>query len=106
MRRFATILALAASVAFSGAQMAASTRITQPRKAAPTSPLHFASPNTAYNFVVTDESGPLLTCAKQQIDTDTYSGCTFAPGRTLDDLMTTFIRGIRAEQLKDKAEQK
>jgi len=42
----------------------------------------------------------LLTCAKQQIDSDTFSGCTLAPGRTLDDLMTSIVRTIRAVENK------
>ncbi|MGD0830012.1 MAG: hypothetical protein ABR907_03645 [Terracidiphilus sp.] len=59
-----------------------------------------ASPNTIYNFAVSDATGVLLTCAKQQFDSDTFSGCTLAPGRTLDDLMTSIVRTIRAVQNK------
>jgi hypothetical protein len=56
------------------------------------------------NFTVADAQGLLLTCAKEQIDTDTFSGCTLAPGRTLDDLMTSIVRAIRAQQQKDNVE--
>ena len=70
------------------------------------STLNDARPNIVYNFTVTDVQGVLLMCAQQQIDTDAYSGCTFAPGRTLDDLMTTIIRTIHAEQRKDETGQK
>jgi hypothetical protein len=111
MKRAATLLALAVFLAFSAAQMAASTGTTQPVKAAPagnlnTAPLKAAPSNTVLNFTVTDAHGVLLTCAKQQVDTDTFSGCTLAPGRTLDDLMTSIVQAIRAEQNKDKAEPK
>ncbi|MGA3136017.1 MAG: hypothetical protein ABSC88_08500 [Terracidiphilus sp.] len=111
MKRAATLLALGVIIAFSAAQMAASTDSTSPLKAAPagnvnTSPPHAAPSNTVLNFTVTDVHGALLTCAKQQLDTDTFSGCTLAPGRTLDDLMTTIVRAIRAEQQKNNAEEK
>jgi hypothetical protein len=56
------------------------------------------------NFTVADAKGLLLTCAKQQIDTDTFSGCTLAPGRTLDDLMTSIVKAIRAEQQRSSDE--
>jgi hypothetical protein len=52
------------------------------------------------NFTVADTKGLLMTCAKQQLDTNTFSGCTLAPGRTLDDLMTSIVQAIRAEQQK------
>jgi hypothetical protein len=110
MNRAATLLALAIILAFSARQMAASTATTPPHKAAPAgnlkpAPVAVAAPsNTAVNFTVADAKGLLLTCAKQQIDTDTFSGCTLAPGRTLDDLMTSIVRAIRAEQQKVSAE--
>ena len=111
MKRAATLLALAVILAFSATQMAASTGATPPLKTAPAGNLNTAPPkiapsNIALNFTVADAKGPLLTCAKQQIDTDTFSGCTLAPGRTLDDLMTSIVRAIRAEQQKDNAEEK
>ena len=111
MKRAATLLALAIILVFSARQMAASTGSTPPLKAAPVGnlnpvPLHTAPSNIALNFTVADAKGLLLTCAKQQIDTNTFSGCTLAPGRTLDDLMTSIVRAIRAEQEKINDEEK
>jgi hypothetical protein len=90
--------------------MAASTGTTPPLKAAPAGnlkpvlPVAAAPSDTALNFTVADAKGLLLTCAKQQLDTNTFSGCTLAPGRTLDDLMTSIVRAIRAEQQRITAE--
>jgi hypothetical protein len=59
------------------------------------------------NFTVTDISGPLVVCDRQQADTDPLNGCKLAPGRNLDELMTIIIRAIRVEQTqhqKDKEE--
>jgi len=103
MKRAATLLALAVLLAFSTAAMAASTGTTPPLKSAPAGNLNTAPPkiapsNIALNFTVADAKGLLLTCAKQQLDTNTFSGCTLAPGRTLDDLMTSIVKAIRAEQ--------
>ncbi|MGA3371294.1 MAG: hypothetical protein ABSC48_05980 [Terracidiphilus sp.] len=111
MKRAATLLALAVVLAFSAAQTAASTGTTPPLQAAQagnpnTAPLKAAPSNTVLNFTVTDVHGVLLTCAKEQVDTGTLSGCTLAPGRTLDDLMTSIVQTIRAEQNKDKTEPK
>lgn len=111
MKRAATLLALAGLLAFPVRPMAASTGSTPPLKAAPAdkaslAPPHAVPPTTALNFTVTDVHGVLLTCAKQQLDTDTFSGCTLAPGRTLDDLMTSIVRAIHAEQQKVNAEEK
>jgi hypothetical protein len=112
MKRAATLLTLAVLLAFSARQMAASTGATQPLKAAPADnvkpvpPAPVAPPNTILNFTVNDLHGVLLTCAKQQVDTGTLSGCTLAPGRTLDDLMTSIVQTIRAEQEKVSAEEK
>jgi hypothetical protein len=110
MKRAATLLALAVTLAFSASLMAASTGTTPPLKAAPagkanTAPPKIAPSNIVLNFTVADAHGLLLTCAKQQIDTDTFSGCTLAPGRTLDDLMTSIVQAIRAEQQKLNAEE-
>jgi hypothetical protein len=55
---------------------------------------------------VADAKGLLLTCAKEQLDTNTFSGCTLAPGRTLDDLMTSIVRAIRAHQQSENDEEK
>ena len=106
MKRATTFLALAVLLVLSARQMAASTGSTSPLKAAPAGnlkpvPVVAAAPsNTALNFTVADAKGLLLTCAKEQLDTTTFSGCTLAPGRTLDDLMTSIVRAIRAQQQK------
>jgi hypothetical protein len=100
MNRFATLPILVIFIAFSAAQMAASTPTAQPSKTAPAGKLNQVAPNTIFNFAVSDASGVLLTCAKQQRDSDTFSGCTLAQGRTLDDLMTSIVRTIRAVQQK------
>ena len=34
----------------------------------------------------------------QTITTDEFKNCTLAPGRTLDDVMHTFVSAIHAEQ--------
>jgi hypothetical protein len=109
MKRAATLLALVGLLASPAAQMAASTSSTPTLKAAPagnfkTTPPVTVPSNTVLNFTVTDVHGVLLTCAKQQVDTDTFSGCTLAPGRTLDDLMTSIVQTIHAELQKDKVD--
>jgi hypothetical protein len=69
------------------------------------------SPNKGLTFQVNDEKGLLLTCVAPQIetnpDTDIFHSCALAPGRTLDDVMHTFIQGIHYEQdqhQKERAE--
>jgi hypothetical protein len=51
---------------------------------------------------VSDVKGLVVTCVAPEIDTnadtDLFKGCTLAPGRTLDDVMHTFIQGIHYEQ--------
>ena len=111
MKRAATLLTLAVILASSAAQMAASTGTTPPLKAISagnlnTAPLKPVPSNVVLNFSVMDLHGVLLTCAKQQVDTDTFSGCTLAPGRTLDDLMTSIVQTIRAVQKKSNDEEK
>jgi hypothetical protein len=110
MKRAVTLLAFAVLLAFSATQLAASAGTMPPLKAAPADnlkPVPPAAPsNTALNFTVADAKGLLLTCAKQQLGTNTFSGCTLAPGRTLDDLMTSIVQAIRAEQQKVNDEEK
>jgi len=112
MKRAATLLTLAVLLAFSARLIASSTGTTPPFKAAPADNLKPAPPtpaapsNTVLNFKVMDAHGVLLTCAKQQVDTGTLSGCELAPGRTLDELMTSIVQTIRAEQERVNAEEK
>ncbi len=53
-------------------------------------------------YTVSDVKGLMLTCIAPEIDTnadtDLFKSCTLAPGRTLDDVMHTFIQGIHYEQ--------
>jgi hypothetical protein len=102
MKRLVTILISAFTLAFSAVNVSASIPAVPQVKAAVVEKLNTTSPNTVHNFSVMDASGVLLTCAKQQIDSDTFSGCVLAPGRTLDDLMTSIVRTIHAEQNKEK----
>jgi hypothetical protein len=59
-------------------------------------------------FPVNDEKGLLLTCVAPEIDqnseTDQFNNCNLAPGRTLDDVMHSFISGIHEEQRQHQRE--
>jgi hypothetical protein len=64
-----------------------------------------------HRYPVNDEKGLLLTCIAPEIEndseTDVFNNCTLAPGRTLDDVMHSFVRGIHEEQrqrMKEHAE--
>jgi len=61
-----------------------------------------SSPIARHLFPVMDEKGVLLTCVAPELETnsetDVFKDCTLAPGRTLDDVMHSFIRGIHEEQ--------
>jgi len=77
---------------------------TQPLKFAPAA----ASANPGHLFTVNDAKGPVLTCIAPEMDTnpdtDIFKSCTLAPGRTLDDLMHTFVQGIHYEQSQHRKE--
>jgi hypothetical protein len=69
------------------------------------------SPRARHLFQVKDEKGLLLTCIAPEIETnsetDNFKNCSLAPGRTLDDVMHSFVRGIheeQREQLKEHAQ--
>lgn len=72
--------------------------------ARPTPPLLAAldSPEARHLFPVSDEKGLLLSCVAPEIDknseTDVFKNCVLAPGRTLDDVMHSFVRGIHEEE--------
>ena len=115
MRTRAALLSLAVSLSFAAAQPSAATtastaasatngaqiarEITQPTPAALVTPVSLAA---RHLFPVRDERGLLLTCVAPEIDTnsetDVFKNCALAPGRTLDDVMHSFIRGIHDEQ--------
>lgn len=125
MRRLVALPVLVVSIALAPAQASAATSATTPAGAKQTSqpatptqllktPSNDASndpPSRGLTFQVNDEKGLLLTCIAPQIDTnpdtDLFNSCALAPGRTLDDVMHTFIRGIHYEQdqhQKERAE--
>jgi hypothetical protein len=126
MKNQVVLLTIAVSVAFSAAQIAASTlapALASIKKSsdpaaqtkllsaiAPPAATQSAAAN-AHTFQVNDVKGLLLTCVAPQLDidpdTDIFNGCTLAPGRTLDDVMHTFIAAIhfvQNEHIKERAE--
>ena len=124
MNAHAMLVSLAVSFALAGAHAAASTTVpastragkapapaTEVSKATPAALSTSSSPIARHLFPVRDEKGLLLTCVAPEMDTnsetDVFNNCTLAPGRTLDDVMHTFIRGIHGEQhqrMKEQAE--
>jgi hypothetical protein len=62
------------------------------------------SPAARHVFPVNDEKGLLLTCVAPEIDTnkdtDVFKDCTLAPGRSLDDVMHSFIGAMHEEDRK------
>lgn len=126
MKKLAALLILAVSVAFASVQAHSSALAptpiaskqasdtatqTQILKAAPTSAPTPDSVRKSHVFQVNDVKGLLLTCVAPQLDTDAdtdiFNSCTLAPGRTLDDVMHTFIQAfhfVLNEQSKERAE--
>ena len=122
MNRHAALLPLAAFIAFTCAHAGASKPSpalvgaktsepllqTQLLKDTP-APASAAVPvNPSHLFTVNDEKGLLLSCVAPEIDTnpdtDLFKSCALAPGRTLDDLMHTFVQGIHFEQSEHRKE--
>ncbi len=122
MKRHGTLLLLAVFIAFVAAQASASTpaltasssrtpglaphaHLLKPKSAAPSDN---APAKPSHLFTVTDEKGLVLTCIAPEIDTnpdtDLFKSCTLAPGRTLDDVMHTFVQGIHYEQSQHQKE--
>ena len=118
MKRHTALLSLAVFIAFAAVQTSATTPTptlsgtktpeaaprTQSLKSAPAD----ASVNPSHLFTVNDAKGLLLTCIAPEIDTnpdtDMFKSCTLAPGRTLDDVMHTFVQGIHYEQSEHQRE--
>jgi hypothetical protein len=109
MKAYAALLSLAVLFALAGAEAGASTgtmpvsaRENEALKAPPATLSAPDLPTVKHRFPVNDEKGLLLTCIAPEIesnsDTDVFKNCTLAPGRTLDDVMHTFISAIHAEQ--------
>jgi hypothetical protein len=121
MNRNAALLPLALSIAFAATRITATTPAptlssaktsghapqTQSLKPTP-APSSVDSANANHLFTVNDEKGLLLTCVAPEIetnpDTDLFNSCTLAPGRTLDDVMHTFVQGIHSEQNQHQKE--
>lgn len=83
----------------------------QSLKPAPAAASEADSRPKGQSFQVNDVKGLLLTCTAPELetnpDTDTFNSCTLAPGRTLDDVMHTFIQAIHFEvneRVKERAE--
>ena len=126
MRNHTALMAIAVSITFtaalatasplastSGSAKASSGPATQtkPFAATPAPASDSHPPAGDHTFKVNDVKGLLLTCVAPQIDTDPdtdlFNSCTLAPGRTLDDVMHTFIQAIhfvQNEQAKERAE--
>jgi hypothetical protein len=47
------------------------------------------------SFQINDDKGLLAVCQTRDLDTDVFTGCRLAEGRTLDDLMRAFFKAFR-----------
>ena len=81
------------------------------RKISDTPPASLSIPGSAetrHLFPVRDEKGLLLTCIAPEIetnkDTDLFKNCSLAPGRTLDDVMHSFIKAYHQERRQQAEE--
>jgi len=122
MKGHATLLPLAVFIAFAAVETSASTPApglpgtktpdsapqAQLLKPTPVAASATGSANPSHLFTVSDEKGLVLTCIAPEIeinpDTDMFKSCTLAPGRTLDDVMHTFVQGIHYEQSEHQRE--
>ena len=115
MKVHAALVPLAVSFALTGAQAAAlptastsasNAQISRTeKKISDTPPATLSvpgSPAARHLFPVRDEKGLLLTCIAPELDTnkdtDVFNNCSLAPGRTLDDVMHSFIKAFHQEQ--------
>jgi hypothetical protein len=111
---FAVFVALTAAQTSASTPAAASPGAKSPAAAPPTQLLKpVPATDTApfkptHAFTVNDEKGLVLTCIAPEIETnpntDLFKSCALAPGRTLDDVMHTFIQGIHYEQSEHQRE--
>ena len=122
MKRHAALPAIVVSLAITAAQATAAlpsplsvgakeglgsapqTRVLKPAPAP-------ESASRGRTFEVNDVKGLLLKCNAPQLETDPntdlFNSCTLAPGRTLDDVMHTFVQAlhfVQNEQSKERAE--
>jgi hypothetical protein len=65
-------------------------------------PSSSGSASKSHLFPINDEKGLLLTCSAPDIDinanTDLFEDCTLAPGRTLNDVVHSFVGAMHAEE--------
>jgi hypothetical protein len=126
MKQHAALLAIVVSFTFTAIQTAASPSAptaagprensepatqTKLLKATPAPPSATSSQSRGKAFEVNDVKGLLLKCNAPELDTnpdtDLFDSCALAPGRTLDDVMHTFIQAIhfvQNQQAKERAE--
>ena len=122
MRKHAALVAIAVFIALAAAQATASTSGSAKTSSGPATQIKLFAATPApklgsqppagdHTFKVNDVKGLLLTCVAPQIDTDPdtdlFNGCALAPGRTLDDVMHTFIQAlhlVQNGQAKERAE--
>jgi len=122
MKRHAALLSLAVCLTFAAAHTMASTTnpalsgaktpepapLAQSLESAPAAASVANPAKPTHLFTVNDEKGLLLSCIAPDIetnpDTDLFKSCALAPGRTLDDVMHTFVQGIHTEQSEHKKE--
>jgi hypothetical protein len=114
MKNHVALLSLAVALAFAGTQAGASTVVStsagtkkspestaQVLKNAPTVSLDVPVHKSRL-FPVNDEKGLLLTCIAPDIDTnantDLFEDCKLAPGRTLNDVMHSFVGAMHSEE--------
>jgi hypothetical protein len=113
MKAHAAFLSLAISLVLAGPQAGAVTTVSRSPQAhhpaaelskpTPRALSDSRSPVARHLFPVRDENGSLLlSCVAPEMDsnsdTDVFKNCTLAPGRTLDDLMHSFIKAVHQEQ--------
>jgi len=115
MKAHAALVSVAVTFALSGFAAGASTPnsncvagrkisdlATEASKATPRALAVLDSATARHRFPVMDEKGLLLSCVAPELETnsetDVFKYCALAPGRTLDDVMHTFIQGIHEEQ--------
>ncbi len=118
MKRHTSLLSLAVFIAFAAVQASASTPAptlpgmktpeAAPRTPSPKSAPAATAANPSHLFTVNDTKGLLLTCTAPELDTnaetDLFKSCALAPGRTLDDVMHTFVQAIHYEQSQHRKE--
>jgi hypothetical protein len=112
MKNHVALLSVAIVIAMAGAQAGATTTVfTSKRSGEFTSDVGAPAPRALaanglttarHLFPVRDEKGLLLSCVAPELEinseTDVFKNCTLAPGRTLDELMHSFIKAIHQEE--------